>query len=78
MMCIIYLFVSRELSDALLFWKLADEQQVVFLGYDIVVKALYHNFLFLCGMYHAVMCVIHIDVGANEAIAIQIVVSVHI
>lgn len=70
-LCKFYIFLlssksqspRRELLDPLLLAALADQQLPSFLGHDVIVQALQHDFFCFFGMHHTVMTLIEVDVA---------------
>ncbi len=65
-----------ELLDSLLFAELANEQGVVFFGYDETVEPLYDNFFLLGRVYDTVVGVEKRNVLSDDPIAEDILLGV--
>ena len=72
------LSVSGKILDTLFFRQLADEQGVVVLSDDIAVEPLNHHFLFLSGMYDAIVAFKQVDVLTDAHVAIEILLALFV
>ena len=64
-----------KLFDALLLAEFADEQLAIVFGNDISVEALHYCFHPLGYMHHTVVAIKHLDVLANEGVAIHVALA---
>jgi hypothetical protein len=63
------------LLDSLFLGQLANKQSVVVLGYNISIKSLDDNLLFLNGMHDTVVALDETDVLTNADIAIKVLLA---
>ena len=57
------------------FRQFAHKQTVVFLGDDVAVETLHNNFLFLGGVYNAVVRLIEFHVFSDGCVAVEVVLG---